>query len=107
MEHFIDVRGRALFAVEKMKKSNLFSTAHLFCDLYCFEPGQEQVGHRHADADKIYYVIDGTGRITVGDQERDVVPGTIVLAPQGELHQVRNTGATRLTLLVFMAPKPA
>ncbi len=107
MDRFVDVHGRAAFAAEKMKKNNLFTTDHLFCDVYCFEPRQEQAGHRHADADKIYYVIEGSGRIQVGDEERAVSAGTAVLAPQGETHQVRNTGNGRLKLLVFMAPKPS
>ncbi len=29
------------FSSEKMKKNNIFQTQRLFCDVYCFEPGQE------------------------------------------------------------------
>lgn len=29
------------FSSEKMKKNNLFQTPRFFCDIYCFEPGQE------------------------------------------------------------------
>lgn len=29
------------FSCEKMKKNNIFQTTRLFCDVYCFEPGQE------------------------------------------------------------------
>ena len=29
------------FSSEKMKKNNIFQTPRLFCDVYCFEPGQE------------------------------------------------------------------
>lgn len=107
MTHFADAHAQAQFAADKMKKNNLFTTDHLFCDVYCFEPGQEQAGHRHADADKIYYVVEGTGRILVGDEERDVTPGVAVLAPQGQSHQVVNSSTGRLKLLVFMAPKPS
>ena len=49
------------FNEQKMQKVNLFETERMFCDLYCFEPGQEQKTHTHAGADKIYYVLEGRG----------------------------------------------
>jgi quercetin dioxygenase-like cupin family protein len=99
--------ARVAFATEKMKKVNLVDTPNLFCDVYGLEPGQEQAGHRHAVGDKLYYVLMGTGRIRVGDEERDVGPGDLVCAPAGEEHAVRNTSRSRMALLVTMAPKPA
>jgi len=107
MERFIILDTRATFAADKMRKNNLFTTANLFCDVYCFEPGQRQAPHSHAIGDKIYYVLEGSGRIQVGNEERDVTAGVAVLAPQGEVHQVLNIGSGRLKLLVFMAPQPA
>ena len=106
MERFQHVRARLAFAAEKMKKVGLVDTPSLFCDVYCFEPGQEQAGHRHAVGDKLYYVLEGAGRIRVGDDERDVRPGDLVCAPAGEDHAVRNPGPQRLAVLVVMAPKP-
>jgi mannose-6-phosphate isomerase-like protein (cupin superfamily) len=107
MERFHHVPALLAFAKEKMKKVGLVDTPSLFCDAYCFEPGQEQAGHRHAVGDKLYFVLAGTGRIRVGDEERDVRPGDLVCAPAGEDHAVRNPGPERLALLVMMAPKPA
>ena len=107
MSYFADAHAKAVFAADKMKKNNLFTTDRLFCDVYCFEPGQEQAAHAHAGSDKVYYVIEGTGRIRVGDEERAAAPGAAVLAPSGTPHAVSNPGPGRLTLLVLMAPKPA
>ena len=106
MELFRDVAAAAAFSSEKMKKVNLFDTTRMFCDVYCFEPGQEQSAHAHAGSDKVYYVLSGHARILVGQQERDAGAGTAVLAPAGEPHAVRNPGPGRLQVLVFMAPKP-
>ena len=106
MDVFKDVAAAATFSPEKMKKVNLFDTARMFCDVYCFEEGQEQTAHAHAGSDKVYYVISGTGRFRVGDHERDAGAGTAVFAPSGEAHGVRNPGPGRLQVLVFMAPKP-
>ena len=107
MERFRHVPSLLAFSPEKMRKVGLVDTPSLFCDAYCFEPGQEQAGHRHAVGDKLYFVLGGSGRIRVGSEERDVRPGDLVCAPAGEDHAVRNPGPERLTLLVMMAPKPA
>lgn len=106
MDHFVEVDSRALFAAEKMKKNNLFTTERMFCDVYCFEPGQSQAAHSHAGSDKVYYVLSGTARITIGDDQRDVAAGTAALAPSEVPHAVVNPGPERLMLLVLMAPKP-
>lgn len=106
MDLFKDVRDAAAFAPDKMKKSNLFDTARMFCDVYCFEPGQEQAAHAHAGSDKVYFVLDGVGRFAVGADEREAGASTAILAPAGVPHGVRNPGPGRLRLLVFMAPKP-
>ena len=107
MERFRHVPSLLAFASEKMKKVGLVDTANLFCDVYCFEPGQEQAGHRHAVGDKLYFVLTGRGRIRVGDDEREVGAGDLVCAPAGDDHAVRNPGPERLAVLVVMAPKPA
>jgi len=106
MDVFKDARSAAAFAPDKMKKVNLFDTERMFCDVYGLNPGQEQAGHTHAASDKVYFVLDGVGSFRIGDEERPVGAGTAVLAPAGAAHAVRNPGPGRLTLLVFMAPKP-
>ncbi len=107
MEIFKDARGAAAFSPEKMKNVNLFDSPRMFCDVYGLEPGQAQTAHAHAGSDKIYFVLEGVGKFRVGDEERAVGSGFAILAPAGSSHAVSNPGPQRLTLLVFMAPKPA
>ena len=106
MDVFKDARGAAAFAADKMKKVNLFDTTRMFCDVYGLEPGQEQTAHAHAGSDKVYFVLEGVGRFRVDADEHELGSGHAVLAPAGSSHAVRNPGPARLTLLVFMAPKP-
>jgi quercetin dioxygenase-like cupin family protein len=101
-----DVFALARFAPDKMQKVNLFETENFFCDVYCLEPGQEQKAHSHADADKVYYVLEGKGLFLIGDENRELGEQQIVLAPAGAPHGVRNTSDARLMLLVFMTPNP-
>jgi len=94
------------FSQEKMKKNNLFETTRFFCDIYCFEPGQEQKGHIHGDQDKVYIVLEGEGTFQVGAEKRVLGSGQGTLAPAGEEHGVKNHTAQRLKVLVFVAPNP-
>lgn len=94
------------FTSEKMKKNNIFQTTRLFCDVYCFEPGQEQKGHMHSDQDKVYLVLEGQGKFKVGNEERALGPGQGTMAPAGEEHGVVNHTNARLRVLVFVAPSP-
>jgi quercetin dioxygenase-like cupin family protein len=94
------------YSAEKMKKNNLFQTPRFFCDVYCFEPGQEQKGHVHGEQDKIYLVLEGQGTFRVGAEERMLGPGEGTIAPAGEEHGVVNHTDQRLKVLVFVAPNP-
>ncbi len=92
------------FSPEKMKKNNIFQTTRFFCDVYCFEPGQEQKGHIHGEQDKVYLVLEGQGTFHVGAEKQVLGPGQGTMAPAGEEHGVKNHTDGRLKVLVFVAP---
>jgi quercetin dioxygenase-like cupin family protein len=100
------VKSEITFSADKMRKVNLFETQRMFADIYCLEPGQEQKRHSHNGADKIYYVLEGTGRFHIDGVEADLGQDQIVLAPADVEHGVRNESSDRVVLLVFMAPNP-
>lgn len=102
----LSIEKMKAFSSEKMKKTNLFDTERMFCDLYCFEPGQAQKPHAHDGEDKVYYVVEGEGLFRVGNEEQSLRTQSIVLAPAGVEHGVTNRSSQRLVVLVFMAPKP-
>jgi mannose-6-phosphate isomerase-like protein (cupin superfamily) len=94
------------FSAEKMKKNNLFQTPRFFCDIYCFEPGQEQKGHVHGEQDKVYLVLEGEGTFQIGSESKVLGAGLGTLAPAGVEHGVKNHTIQRLKVLVFVAPNP-
>jgi quercetin dioxygenase-like cupin family protein len=107
MSVFSKVADHLQFSAAKMQKQNLFDSERMFCDVYCFEPGQEQTPHAHAGSDKIYFVLEGAADVRIGDETRRLDPGGIAHAPPGVAHGVANPGPGRLAVLVFMAPKPS
>lgn len=102
----VKVRDSIKFNAEKLSKVSLFDTDNFFCDIYCFEPGQSQKVHSHDGSDKIYYVLEGKGKVTVGTEEKELSADEITIAPAGEDHGVVNHTNQKLVMLVFMAPKP-
>lgn len=94
------------FDPARLVKAPIVDSPRFFCDVYCLEPGQEQAVHAHADAEKIYVVLDGEATITLGGDAHRAAAGVIAHAPAGLPHGVRNDSAARLRLLVFMAPRP-
>ncbi len=95
------------FADDRLQKHNLFQTPRFFLDVYCLKPGQSQKPHAHADADKVYVVLDGQCRFTVDREVADHGPWTAVFAPAGSSHGVENPGPADARLLVMMTPPPS
>ncbi|MGY5114478.1 cupin domain-containing protein [Streptomyces sp. 900105755] len=63
-------------------------------------PGPPQ--HRHAQHDEGFYVISGSVRFTVGDEEYDATAGTLVMVPPGAPHTFANvTGEPAVMLSTF------
>src|SRR5262249_60341755 len=100
------VFSQKAFNEQKMHKVNLFETPRMFCDLYCFEPGQEQKTHTHAGADKIYYVLEGRGTFHIGGEKRELEGESIVMAAADFGSGGVATRGARLVLLGFIVTKP-
>ena len=96
----------AKFQADKMAKIALAATPRAQLDLYCLEPGQSQKVHSHADQDKVYVVLEGRGRLTLGAEEHALAAGEALVAAAGIPHGVSNDSGARLVLLVFVSPPP-
>ncbi len=67
-------------------------------------PGQATVLHHHAVTEEIYYILSGTGEMTLGQEARPVGPGDAIAIPPGQRHTIRNTGSDELVFLCMCAP---
>lgn len=106
MSFVVDYRDFTGSRPDKFFKSTLFQSSALLLGVNCLEPGQVQAAHTHADADKFYFVLEGVGRFTVGDEGAEAGEGQVVWAPANVPHGVENQGQERLVLLVGIAPAP-
>ena len=62
--------------------------------------------HRHADAVDVYYVVEGEGKATIGDEEKILRKGDIVMVPENTIHGLVNPYEKPLIVLDILAPKP-
>ncbi len=106
MAAFATLAEKIAFSSEKMAKCNIFDSEHMFCDVYCFEPGQVQKPHAHDGSDKVYYVLEGAVDIQIGEETRRLEAGGLAHAAPGVAHGATNPGPARSKVLVFMSPKP-
>ncbi len=97
--------ARAAFRADAMTKVECFRSDRLLVGLNCFEPGQRQSVHTHADADKFYVVLSGKATFVVGEQEVAAVSGDLIVAPAGVPHGVAGV-SERAVVLMAMAPAP-
>ena len=103
MERF-ELEKMVSFQPEKMAKVDVVSSNRLVCGLNCFEPGQVQKVHAHAGADKLYYVLEGSGDFQVGEEKRTLSQGELLYVPEEVAHGVVNTGTERLVVLIVISP---
>ena len=101
-----EAAARAVYSGAKMAKASLLSGKHVFSGLNCFVPGQTHSLHTHEGQDKLYFVMEGRGRVTVGSATDDIEAGDLVLAESGIPHALHNPGPGNLVVMAVIAPPP-
>ena len=60
--------------------------------------------HIHSREDEIFYILEGTYELHVGDERRTVSAGACAVLPRGVPHGFRNVGSTPGRLLFIITP---
>jgi mannose-6-phosphate isomerase-like protein (cupin superfamily) len=60
--------------------------------------------HFHPQAEEIYYITHGAGKIRIENETRDVRAGDAIAIPPGRKHKLWNTGDETLRLICCCAP---
>ncbi len=58
--------------------------------------------HYHRISEEFYFVLEGSGTMEIGGEQRDVAPGDAILIPPGEWHTI--TARETLRFLCCCAP---
>ena len=102
MEH-LRVEDLVEFSTGKRIRKKLLGSGKIVAELLCYEPGQSTPIHHHPQQDEVFYVLEGSGKITIGEEEAIINPKSLILVPAQTRHGV-TAGDSRLVILFFKAP---
>ena len=95
--HCFNLKAEEKFDPKKHVERVLGRVAEGDVTVACWEPGQTSPYHCHPHATEIYFCFEGGGKMKTPAETVDVVPGSFVVHPPGELHEW-NTGPKRTLL---------
>jgi quercetin dioxygenase-like cupin family protein len=78
--------------------------AHFSMGNVTLDPRGGQVPWHSQDQEEIYFVIEGTGEMCLGQERRTVVAGQAVYIPSGVFHQLTNIGEAPLRMIYCYGP---
>ena len=70
----------------------------------CHKPGEGPPDHVHFNQEEMFFIVEGTYEMTVGDQTSTAGPGTIVFIPRNVVHRFKNVGQTTARMLDWSLP---
>lgn len=66
--------------------------------------GSEIDEHFHPDSFEAMYLMSGTGKCIINDEEHDFIPDSMIVAPPNVNHKIMNTGQEVLRVLCVFSP---
>ena len=79
--------------------------ASTFCMGYVtLEPDGGQVPWHNQEQEEIYFVVEGTGEMCLGDERMPLNTGQAVYIPTRVFHQLTNTGSMPLRMIYCYGP---
>jgi mannose-6-phosphate isomerase-like protein (cupin superfamily) len=70
-------------------------------------PGVEQTLHSDEQAEQVYVVVRGRGRMSVAGDTGEIAEGDLVLVPPATDHAISNTGEDELACVSVQSPPVA
>ncbi len=58
--------------------------------------------HQHIDEDELYFIIEGSGKVSDEEETHAVMSGHSILTRSGESHSIENTGSCDLVLIAVI-----
>ncbi len=68
------------------------------------DPCGGQVPWHNQEQEEIYFIVEGTGEMCLGEERQTVTTGQAVFIPPGVFHQLTNIGETPLRMIYCYGP---
>jgi mannose-6-phosphate isomerase-like protein (cupin superfamily) len=72
-----------------------------YVSLAYLQPTLSYEKHQHQDHEELYYIINGKGKIRIGDEESLFRDGDIIYIPERTEHTITNNGEEMIEFLAF------
>lgn len=72
-----------------------------YVSLAMLQPSLSYEPHEHQDHEEIYYIINGTGHIKIGDEISKFRDGDVIYIPEKTSHSITNDGNEMVEFLAF------
>ena len=92
--------GKGVILFRRMWDTEDFLTNWEFIDHCVLPPGTSIGYHQHNMIEEVYYIVSGSGRITVNDHTWDVTAGDAIPCTLHDSHGLYNNGAEDIELIV-------
>lgn len=90
--------------VENTDLAKQLQATRLSARLWRLAPGQASTKHRHSTQEELYVLLEGTGRIRIGDEALTLRPRSSLLVEPETVRQLFNDTDTDQLWLVVGAP---
>ncbi len=67
-------------------------------------PGAEQELHSHEEAEQVYVIVRGTGRMTVAGDSQELSQGDLVMVPPATDHSIAAGDSSELCCISVQSP---
>jgi mannose-6-phosphate isomerase-like protein (cupin superfamily) len=94
----IDVFNYKQFKVGSVFKEVPIITDQTMATILLIDSSSHTTDLNHPQKDRIYYIVKGSGRVTIGSESRNIKEGELILIPKGSSHKYTTT-TSRLTLI--------
>ncbi len=95
-----DSHGGILKKRVLVRKNEVQSNLIFMNEAY-LDPGKKLEAHKHLDMEEIFYILEGSGILTVGDENENINNGDVIVVPLNHPHCIENTGRNTIKFLTI------
>ena len=102
------IEGRS-YPARRRTQNLVGGVAPIQCEHFCIgnvtlEPKGGQVPWHNQEQEEVYFILEGTGEMCLGEERQTVHTGQAVYILPGVFHQLTNVGETPLRMLYCYGP---
>ena len=103
-----DIKGRT-YPAKRLTQNLVGGASPVQCENFCMgyvtlEPHGGQVPWHNQEQEEVYFIVEGTGEMCLGEERQTLRTGQAVFIPSGVFHQLTNIGDTPLIMIYCYAP---